>query len=113
MGLLRERGVARVLVEAPGARPWGDLTAPFVYARLKAITVAAAEGYDPAALEAWRARLTCWAAGRAASDLPCLAPDPGPDVARPCHAHVIAGDKVRAPDAARALLRRLPERPAP
>ena len=108
--LLRERGVARVLVERPGEQPYGDLTAPFVYARLKANAVAAPEGYESAALDRWRDRVTAWASGRTASDLPMLASRPRAGIRRPCFVYFIAGDKVRAPDAARAFLSRLPGR---
>lgn len=105
--LLRERGVARVLVETPQATPFGDLTADFVYARLKASALDAPEGYDTPGLDRWRDRFAGWAAGRVDSDLTLLAAKPRAGVRRPCYVYFIGGDKVRAPDAARAMLRRL------
>ncbi len=111
VALLRERGIARVFVDRPGMPPTGDLTAPFVYARLKANAQDAAEGYDGAALDIWHARFTGWAAGRPDSDLVMVAEPPARGTRRACFVYFIDGDKVRAPDAARALLRRLGERP--
>ena len=46
------------------------------------------------------------------NDLPCAgAPETSP-VPRDCFVYFISGDKVRAPDSARAMLRRLGEVPS-
>ena len=96
IALLRERGIARVIVETPDAPPHDGLTASFVYARLKANALGASEGYDSAALDRWRDRLQAWTSTAVPHD---------------CYVYFIAGDKVRAPDSARALLARLSDRP--
>lgn len=111
--LLRQRNVARVLVEKPDEAPTGDLTASFVYARLKANALDAAEGYDSVALDLWRDRFGGWAAGRVDTDLALLASPPAAGTPRACFVYFIAGDKVRAPDAARALLSRLRDKHPP
>ncbi len=103
--LLRAQGVAQVIVDSDKQALLGDLTAPFVYARLQRNAEAAPEGYDSAALDQWAARAKAWANGRPVTDLPCLSP---PEAApRDCYVYFISGDKVRAPDAAQAMLRRL------
>lgn len=87
--LLRQFGITWTMVDAddyPNAVPTGD----FIYARLKRNSAAAPEGYAHAALDAWHMRSRQWATG-----------------GRDCFVYFIGGDKVRAPDAARAMLARL------
>jgi uncharacterized protein YecE (DUF72 family) len=88
--LLRRFGVAWAVVDADGYGPADSETADFVYARLKRNAASEAEGYAGAALDRWAAQLRTWARG-----------------ARACFAYFIGGDKVRAPDAAQAMLARL------
>ncbi len=107
VALLREFGVAHAIVESDKHTMFADLTAPFVYARLELNDEAAPEGYDSVALDRWAERVRGWSAGRPPSDLPCLLPASADAEARPCFIYFISGDKVRAPDSARALLRRL------
>lgn len=104
--LLREHGVAPAIVDSDKHTLLADVTAPFVYARLERNAADSAEGYDTAALDAWAERLRAMAAGRAPADLPRLG-GPAPRTKRPCFVYFISGDKVRAPDAAQAMLRRL------
>lgn len=106
MALLAAHGVAHAIIEEGEGPTLGDVTADFVYARLKRSAETEAEGYDAAALDGWAARVRGWLAGRPATDLPRAGP---PESPRPRDVFVffIAGDKVRAPDAARALLARL------
>ena len=107
IALLRRFGVAHAIVERDDS-PLGDVTADFVYARLERNDDAAPEGYAEDALDRWAARLRAWAAGRRVDDLRCSAPpETGKPPARDCFAFFISGDKVRAPDAAMAMLARL------
>lgn len=106
MALAREAGVAQAIVESEKHVLLGDLTADFVYARLERNSEAEAEGYDPVALDAWAERIRRWSAGQAVTDLPTVGPAAAPKQ-RPCFVYFISGDKVRAPTAAMAMLRRL------
>lgn len=105
VGMLRARGIAHAVCDSDKHTLFGDRTAPFAYARLERNDDDAPDGYDPAALDAWTGRVRNWAAGHA-TDLPLVGPaaatGPGD-----CFIYFISGDKVRAPDAARAMLHRL------
>jgi uncharacterized protein YecE (DUF72 family) len=103
--LLRRHEVAAAIVDSDKQALLGDLTAPFVYARLQRNDAASPAGYDGAALDAWAARAKLWASGQPVSDLPLASP-PAPAVPRECFMFFIAGDKVRAPDAAQAFIAR-------
>ena len=79
--LLRQHGIAAAIVESDKHRLLGDLTAPFVYARLQHNAEAEPEGYDPAALDGWagpRPALGCGQAGRRPA-----AREPGGEARRP------------------------------
>jgi uncharacterized protein YecE (DUF72 family) len=104
--LLRKHGVAAAVVDSDRHVLLGDLTGPFVYARLQRNAEAAPEGYASAALDAWAGRFRAWAAGRPVDDLRLAGPAPA-TMPRECFVFFISGDKVRAPDAAQAFLRRL------
>ncbi len=106
VGMLQASGVAAAIIDSDKQRLMGDLTAPFVYARLQRNAEAEPEGYAASALDGWAARVQAWAAGRPVDDLP-LAAAAAPPVARECFVFFISGDKVRAPDAAQAFLRRI------
>lgn len=109
VGLAREHGVAIVASgdsEYPGI--W-DATAPFVYARIMGTDAAEADGYAPAALDAWTGRAKALAAGRAPDGLALLAPAEvtAEGTEREVFLYVISGAKVRNPAAAMALIDRL------
>ncbi len=106
--LLREFNVANAIVESDKHILIGDLTAPFVYARLELNSLDAPEGYDGAALDRWAYRVKAWSHGKPVNDLTNLT-SPISSSARPCFIYFISGDKVRAPDSARAMLSRLTE----
>ena len=95
--LLREHGVAMVIVDSDKQALSCEVTAPFVYARLQRNDEAAPEGYQSSALDEWAGRAKAWAGGRPARD---------------CFIFFISGDKQRAPDAAQAFIRRLVKSPA-
>lgn len=105
VAMLRARGIAHAVCDSDKHTLFGDRTAPFAYARLERNDDAAPDGYDPAALRAWTTRARDWAAGTA-TDLPLVAPA-APEGPGDCFVYFISGDKVRAPDAARAMLQRL------
>lgn len=105
--LLREFGVAHAIVDSDKHTLFADLTAPFVYARLERNDEATDEGYDSEALDRWSARVRAWAGGSGSDDLPLVAPPAAKNASRSCFIYFISGDKVRAPDSARALMRRL------
>ncbi len=106
LDLLRARGVAWAIMDSDKHVLSGDLTAPFVYARLERNAAAAPEGYDATALDAWARRFRAGADGGTVDNLPLIGAA-GPAQPRDCCVYFISGDKVRAPDAARALLKRL------
>lgn len=104
--MLRAAGVARVIVDSDKQALTGDLTAPFVYARLQRNSAAAPEGYEAGALDTWTERFAGWRDGRRVRDLPLAAP-PAAAVKRDVFGFFISGEKEMAPAAATAMLRRL------
>ena len=106
LAMLRRHGVAAAIIDSDKQSLRGDLTAPFVYARLQRNAEAEPDGYAPDALAAWTARVRRWTAGQPVDDLPTTEP-PADALARACYVFFISGDKVRAPDAAQAFLRLL------
>lgn len=105
--LLRAYGVAHALVESGKHQFFADMTTDFVYARLERNAAREPEGYATSALDAWHARIRRWGAGEAVTDLPLAGAPEDACPPRDCFIYFISGDKVRAPDSARALLRRL------
>jgi uncharacterized protein YecE (DUF72 family) len=110
MDLLRDHNVAHAIIESDKHTLLADLTADFVYARLEHNAAAEPDGYAAAALDGWAARVSSWAAGQPADDLP-RAGSIAPPVKREAFIFFIAGDKERAPDAAMAFQRRLGHAP--
>jgi uncharacterized protein YecE (DUF72 family) len=108
VALCRKARVALVIVDSDKQALQGDVTAPFIYARLQRTAQGAPEGYESAALDAWAARAKSWAAGKIVADLKMAAPAPRAKTSgRDCFVYFISGDKARAPDAAMAFLKRL------
>ena len=89
--LLRRHRVAVARVDDDNHPAFEDVTADFVYARLRRCTEDEPRGYPPDALDRWAERFRR------------LASDEGRD----CFVYFINGAKVRAPAAATALLQRL------
>lgn len=106
MAMLQRHGVAHAVIESGKHPLLGDQTAGFSYARLQLNDLESPEGYDSAALDLWAERARRWSAGEA-TDLPLASGATVQAGTRDCYVYFISGDKVRAPDAARALLRRL------
>jgi uncharacterized protein YecE (DUF72 family) len=106
--LLRKHHVALALVDSADRPAIFDVTADFVYARLRRSVEDEAAGYPQSELDQWAKRLRTWAAGGEPDDLPRLHAKPLPAAkGRDCFAYFISGDKVRAPAAAQALLQQL------
>jgi uncharacterized protein YecE (DUF72 family) len=89
--LLRERGVARAILDKPGVEASHEVTADHVYLRLEKCVDEEPTGYAPSDLDAWADRLKT------------LAKPKG----RSVFAYVISGAKHRAPAAAMGLIERL------
>ena len=113
IALARERGIAIAYADSDDHPAIADVTADFVYARLQRSRESEATGYSAAELDLWAKRANEWAAGGQPADLPLIeAPKSGGARKRPARdvfLFFIAGDKVRAPAAAQALISRLAE----
>ena len=108
IALLSRHGVAVVLADDESHPLIADLTADFLYVRLRRSVEDRPTGYAPAALDLWAERLRVWAGGGEPEGLPRIAEGPAPASGpRPCFVYVINGAKVRAPAAAMALIERL------
>jgi uncharacterized protein YecE (DUF72 family) len=90
IALLRRHNTAVAMVDDPHHPEFDDLTADFVYLRLRRCAEAEPAGYKPDALDRWAERLRAWSTQGRASFL-----------------YFINGAKIRAPAAAQALLARL------
>ena len=107
IALLRRHGVAAALVDTEGHAPLTELTADFIYARLRRTQADEPEGYPAAARDQWAARFRTWAAGGVPKDVKPIAPAPkGAKEPRDVFVYFINGAKERAPAAAMALLKR-------
>ena len=106
--LARTHGVAIVYADSDDYPALADPTADFVYARLQRSREAETDGYPAAELDGWAGRARTWAEGGRPADLPLAGEPPGGrPTPRDVFVFFIAGDKVRAPAAAQALIRRL------
>ena len=112
--LLRKHRVALALVDAADRPAMFDLTADFVYARLRRSDENGPTGYPKSALDQWAKRFQTWAAGGEPNDLPRVHAKPASAAkARDCFVYFIDGAKVRAPAAAQALIARLDQSSLP
>ncbi len=107
VAMARAAGVAIVFADSDEFPCIPDLSGDFVYARLQRCRKAECDGYPPAELDLWADRAKAWERGEAPDGLPCLTATPPDRTARDVFVFFIAGDKVRAPLAAQALLKRL------
>jgi len=106
--LARAHEIAIAFVDSAGHPALCDVTADFVYARLRRSEEAEPTGYPQAALDIWTKRFRAWATGEEPSDVSRLRPEAGSAPReRDCFVYFISGAKVHAPAAARALLERL------
>ena len=105
LALARNHGVAVVYEDDKDYPGCADLTASFIYARLRQCVASVETGYAPAALNLWADRARSWAKGAEPADLPRVEPKTkAKSVARDVFIYFINGAKERAPAAARALI---------
>jgi uncharacterized protein YecE (DUF72 family) len=105
--LARSRNVATVFTDSPEYPSFADVTADFVYARLRCCESAIPTGYAPAGLDAWARRAREWMRGGDPHDLPRIAEATTSAAERDVFVYFINGAKERAPAAAMALIDRL------
>lgn len=107
VALAAKHNVAVVCAQSDDYPAIADVTADFVYARLQTSQAAHANGYAEADLDLWAKRAKIWAAGGTVDDLPRFGARPAPRKKRDVFVFMIAGEKVRNPAAAAALIARL------
>ena len=103
----RASNVATVFADSDVHPEIADLTADFVYARLRSTREDEPEGYSAAALDRWAQVFRGWSRGENPAGLDYVSDAPAPVKPRELFAFVISGFKVRNPAAARALISRL------
>jgi uncharacterized protein YecE (DUF72 family) len=108
LAIVREAGVASVFADSTEYPKIADITADFVYARLRDAREERKLGFTPAELDRWAKIAREWAAGKRPSALDYIEKrGAGTTRQRDVFVFVINGAKVRAPAAAQALLERL------
>jgi uncharacterized protein YecE (DUF72 family) len=109
--LLRKYGAALVCADTVEWPLLMDLTTDFVYVRLHGSTELYRSGYGRAALDRWARRVRAWAEGREMTDGNFIDGKSSSRSSKPRRRDVYVyfdnTDKRRAPDDARALMRRL------
>lgn len=101
----RRHGVALVIEDSDEAPLHGDVSAGFVYARIKRSQARLNEGLPAPVQQRWAERAQRWARGEPVDDLPCLA-GPAPSEPREVYLLCIGAGKARNPASAMALQRR-------
>ena len=107
VALIAKHGVAVVYADSDDYPAIADVTADFVYTRLQRSREAEPAGYSLKELDTWAARAKTWSSGGVVDDLPRYGAGKVAKKKRDVFAFLIAGDKVRAPAAAQALIERL------
>lgn len=107
VALARASQVAIVFAAHDSYPEIADLSADFVYARLQQAKEGEPAGYAPDTLDRWAAVTRGWARGESPDGLHYVSEAPAPEMPREVFAFFIAGDKVRNPAAAEALMARL------
>jgi uncharacterized protein YecE (DUF72 family) len=108
--MMRHYGIASVITGDSEYPFIPDITAPFVYVRIKGTQAGESLGYSAVALDRWVERARCWADGGAPEGLETVAAldsSRGADKGRDVFLYVIGGHKVANPAAAQALIKRL------
>lgn len=105
--LARKHGVAIIYAESDDYPAIADMTADFTYARLQRSRETEADGYPAAELEGWAKAARAWEGGKVPPELPLVGKAKKADAERDVFVFFIAGDKVKAPAAAQALIARL------
>ncbi|RCS24245.1 DUF72 domain-containing protein [Phyllobacterium salinisoli] len=108
VALARKHGVAITYAEHFEYPEIADVTADFVYARLQKGKDEIATAYTADALDRWAERARLWAEGGQPDDLRYADPEQAaPKEPRDVFVYFIHEGKVRAPNAARALMERV------
>ncbi len=105
--LLRKYGVALVCADTVAWPRLMDLTADFVYCRLHGSQELYRSGYDDAALDRWAARVRAWAGGTPMRDGDFAGTPDVRAAPRDVFLYFDNTDKLRAPDDAAALIRKV------
>ncbi|MEI2418272.1 DUF72 domain-containing protein [Orrella sp. JC864] len=106
--MLRHYGVALVVADTAGKWPYlEDVTAGFMYLRLHGDQEIYVSGYTDQALDRWAARISRWAAGAEPADARRAGGPAAAAPARDVYCYFDNDVKVRAPEDARGLMRRL------
>jgi uncharacterized protein YecE (DUF72 family) len=104
VALARKYSVATVFAHTDEFPNFADISADFVYARLRKAVASEPTGYPLPELQAWSERARLWAAGGVPADLPYVTNDDVPKQPRDVFIFFINGAKERAPAAAKHLL---------
>ncbi|MHC1549126.1 DUF72 domain-containing protein [Phyllobacterium sp. K27] len=108
IALARKKDVAVVYAEHFEYPEIADVTSDFIYARLQKGDDTIETAYTAEALDKWADRAKLWAEGNVPDDLPLAAPDDKAAVlARDVFIYFIHEGKMRAPQAAQALAKRI------
>jgi uncharacterized protein YecE (DUF72 family) len=102
--LARKHSVATVFAHTDEFPNFADVTADFVYCRLRKAAASEPTGYSKPDLQAWSERAKLWASGGIPADLPYVTNSPPPNKPRDVFIFFINGAKERAPAAAKHLL---------
>lgn len=105
--LAKKHSVATVCAHTDEFPSFADLSANFVYARLRKAVASEPSGYSESDLHAWRERARLWAEGGAPNDLPYVSEAKPAHQPRDVFVFFINGAKERAPAAAQHLLKLL------
>ena len=108
--MARAAGVAIVFGDSGEFPCLADLSGDFAYARLQGAREEEPLGYSPAELDRWAAIARAWAGGESPVGLPYVA-EPAEKLPRETFVFMINGAKVRAPQAAMALIGRVSSPP--
>jgi uncharacterized protein YecE (DUF72 family) len=107
--LAREKSVAIVFADHATYPAIADVTSDFVYARLQTGQDSIPTAYKPKALDQWADRAKVWASGGTPDDLPVVDSKKAPHNPRDVFIYFIHEGKVRAPAAAMAFQKRVPQ----
>jgi uncharacterized protein YecE (DUF72 family) len=107
VAMARAANIAIVVADHDEYPQIADLSAEFVYARLMRARESEPAGYAPAQLDRWAEIALGWAAGESPSTLDNVSDAPAASGPRDVYLFFIAGDKVRNPQAAEALIGRM------
>jgi len=107
VALLRKHNVAVVFADSDDYPMIADVTADFVYARVQRQDEKYPDGYSGRDLDRLAKLAKVWEVGGEPDDLPRFGATRAKKAKRDAFVYMIAGDKVRAPAAAMALMGRL------